>query len=276
MGRYLIVSPFLSMSVSTWQGKRRFEKHFPLQATGSCKPPSKHSPSTVACTKQRAAMAAAASNVWRQQSPHAFDRQNLNRLSTQCGLTQLPPSRCLSALHKNAQFVLCCPGRRRCTAGQATCLPSPRLSFPRAKGRGLTCPSPPPLAAQGQGLPSPVNTDHQRWFDTTSTQPAFTDGRGAEFSIQETVETTITLPRLIQLVSLHPIKQVIFSSSLAQEPHGWVRLPGQRLATLNHLSQPGCRQPTYSKLDQSCSFYTRKQVHTKTSPCDKDFQPILY
>lgn len=156
-----------------------------MQATGSRKPPGNHSPSTVACTKQRAAMAAAANNVWRQQSPHAFDRQNLDRLSTQRGLTQLPPSRCLSALHKKAQFVLCCLGQRKCTAGWAVRLPSLQLSCPRAKGRGLTCPSPPPLTAQGQGLPSPVNIDHQRWFDTTGTQPAFTDGRGAEFQYKK-------------------------------------------------------------------------------------------
>lgn len=115
-------------------------------------------------------------------------------------------------------------------------------------------------------MPSPVDTDHQCWSDTAGTQPAFTDGRGAEFSIQETVETTKTLPRLIQLVSLHPIKQVIFSSCSAQEPHGRVRLPGQRLAALNHLPQPACRQPAYPKPDQSCSFYTRKQVFvTRTS-----------
>lgn len=145
------------------------------------------------------------------------------------------------------QFVLCCPG--------------PQLSCPRAKGEGLTCPSPPPLTAQGQGLPSPVNTDHQHWFDTTGTQPGFTDGRGVEISIQETVETTKTLPRPIQLVSLIPIKQVIFSSFSVQKPRGRVRL-----AALNHLFQPGCWQLTYSKLDQSCSFYTRKQgLVTRTS-----------
>lgn len=234
-----------------------------LKSTSLCKPPGpeippgKHSPSTVACAEQRAAKAAAANNVWRHQSPRAFDRQNLNRPSTQRGLTQLPPSPCLSARHKNARFVLCW---RRCSAGQAIRRPSPRLSRPRAKGQGLSCPSPPPLAAQGQGLPSPLNARHQRWFDTTGTQPAFTDGRGAEFSVQETVEKTKALPRLIQLMSLHPIKQVIFSSCSAQEPHGRVRLPGQRLAALNHLSQPACRQPAYSKPDQSRSFHTRKQV----------------
>lgn len=45
------------------------------------------------------------------------------------------------------------------------------------------------------------------------------------------------------------------------------------LATLNQLSQPGCRQPAYSILDQSCSFYSRNEVFVKTSPYDKDFQP---
>lgn len=51
-------------------------------------------------------MAAAVNNVQRQQSLLVFDRQNLNRLSTQRGLTQLPLSRCLSALHKNAVCAL--------------------------------------------------------------------------------------------------------------------------------------------------------------------------
>lgn len=134
----------------------------------------------------------------------------------------------------------------------------PLSTSPRCPGAGVALPSP------------------HSWFDTTGTLPASTDGHGAGFSIQETVETTKTLPRLIQLVSLHPIKQVIFSSCSAQEPHGRVRLPRQWLATLNQLSQPGCRQPAYSKLDQSCSFYSRSQALVKTSPCDKDFQPIEY
>lgn len=41
-----------------------------------------------------------------------------------------------------------------------------------------------------------------------------------ELSIQETVETTKALLRLIQLMSLHPIMAVIFSNCSAQEPHG--------------------------------------------------------
>lgn len=41
-----------------------------------------------------------------------------------------------------------------------------------------------------------------------------------ELSIQETVETTKALLRLIQLMSLHPITAVIFSNCSAQEPHG--------------------------------------------------------
>lgn len=55
-------------------------------------------------------MTVAAHNDWRQQSLRAFDRQNPNRPGRQRGLTQLPPSRCVSALHNSAQFVLCCEG----------------------------------------------------------------------------------------------------------------------------------------------------------------------
>lgn len=107
----LTISPFISVSVSTWQGKRRFGKHLPLRVTVTRKRPSKLSASRAACTRQRAAMIVAAHNDWRQQGLRASDRQNPNRPSTQRGLTQLPPSRCLSALRSSAQFVLCCEGR---------------------------------------------------------------------------------------------------------------------------------------------------------------------
>lgn len=180
-------------------------------------------------------MAAAANNVWRQQSPLAFDRQNPNRPSTQRGLTQLPPSRRLSALHKNAQFALGCPGQRGCTAGWAIRLPSPGSDAPGSRLSSPRCP--------GQGWPSPVNPAHQRRSHAAGARPARTDGCGAEFAIQETVETTKALPRLIQLRSLHPIKRVILSSCSAQELRGRAQLPGQRLAALNHLARPARPQP---------------------------------
>lgn len=116
----------------------------------------------------------------------------------------------------------------------------PRLTCPRAKANLPLSTSP---RCPGQGWPSPVNPDHQRWSNTAGAQPARTDGCEAEFSIQETVETTKALPRLIQLMSLHPIKQVILSSCSAQELRGRAQLPGQGLAALNHLSQPGHQQP---------------------------------
>lgn len=92
---------------------------------------------------------------------------------------------------------------------------SPHL-HPEAQSQGLACPAPP---AWHQSL-LPVSTDRQHGFHTAGPQPAFTDGHRMEFSIQEIVETTKALLRLIQLMSLHPIMAVIFSNCSTQEPHG--------------------------------------------------------
>lgn len=92
---------------------------------------------------------------------------------------------------------------------------SPHL-HPEPQGQGLACPAPP---AWHQSL-LPVSTDRQHGFHTAGPQPAFTDGHRMEFSIQEIVETTKALLRLIQLMSLHPIMAVIFSNCSTQEPHG--------------------------------------------------------
>lgn len=163
-------------------------------------------------------MTVAAHNDWRQQSLRAFDRQNPNRPGRQRGLTQLPPSRC-------AQFVLCCEGTGGVLVAGLYLLSFPRgAEPPQSKGVRFNLPlsSSPRCPGAGVALPS-----HHSWFNTTGTLPAPTDGHGAGLSLQETVETTKTLPRLIQLVSLHPIKQVIFSSCSAQEPHARVRLSRQ-------------------------------------------------
>lgn len=84
------------------------------------------------------------------------------------------------------------------------------------EAQGLACPAPP---AWHQSL-LPVSTDRQQGFHTAGPQPAFTDGHRTEFSVQEIVETTKALLRLIQLMSLHPIMAVIFSNCSTQEPHG--------------------------------------------------------
>lgn len=113
----------------------------------------------------------------------------------------------LSSPQKN---TICWQGQRRCTS------PLDCTQLPRSEGRGLANPSSPRRRQQGL---LPISTNHQHGFHTAGTQPAFADGHRAEFSIQETVETTKTLLRLIQLMSLHPIKRVIFSSCSVQEPH---------------------------------------------------------
>lgn len=217
-------------------------------------------------------MTVAAHNDWRQQSLHAFDRQNPNRPSMQCGLIQLPLS--LLSLCSPQKCSLCFTVRTEEMCWWLGCnLPPFPSEPPQSKGVRFNLPLSTSPRCPGAGVALP---NHHSWFNTTGTLPASTDGHGAGFSIRETVETTKTLPRLIQLVSLHPIKQVIFSSCSAQEPHGRARLPRQWLATLNQLFQPGCRQPTYSKLDQSCCFYSRNQALVKTSPYDEDSQPTEY
>lgn len=101
-----------------------------------------------------------------------------------------------------------CEGRDVLVAG---------LYLPSFPGRAEVSPAPLHLPSlpwgRGCSPQSPLLVQPHRW-----------PGRG--FAVQGTVETTKTLPRLIQLVSLHPIKRVIFSSCSAQEPHGRARLPG--------------------------------------------------
>lgn len=116
----------------------------------------------------------------------------------------------LPSLSSPQKYTICWQGQRRCTS------PLDCTQLPRSEGRGSGDPSSP--CKRQQGL-LPISTNQQHGFHTAGTQPAFADGHRAAFSIQETVETTKTLLRLIQLMSLHPIKRVIFSSCSVQEPH---------------------------------------------------------
>lgn len=144
-----------------------------LKSISLCKPTNPESPLSSrapapSCLHQRAAMAVAADIVWRQRSPHAFDRQNLKRLSMQGGLTQLPPSllslcspqKCtVCALLPRAEEMHCCPS---CSPSLTSAQP------PQSKGSRFnlllsTSPLPRGRAHLRSEHPSPVLVPHH-WY----------------------------------------------------------------------------------------------------------------